>query len=183
MDLSTIPDNRDEDDVKRRRLIQDAGALAAGAAVAPMLATLTDAWQASHPRLPGASVSRAMLDDWANAYATHVRSYVNDAPERVLAGLTRDWAEMAPHLAQTQPKDVERDLAHAAAKHAYLVAGTALQIGDARLATRWWATARGLADRSGDNLLSAYTRSWEVTNRVTDPREDLGELLALARDA
>ncbi|MGH3241011.1 MAG: hypothetical protein ACRDNL_11580 [Spirillospora sp.] len=169
--------------MKRRQLIRDAGFLAAGAAVAPVLANLTDAWQAGHPRLPGATVSRAVLDDWAIAHRTHVRSYVNDPPERVLAILARDWAEMAPHLARPQPDDIERDLAHAAAQHAYLIAGTALQIGDPRLATRWWTTARDLADKSGDNLLSAYTRSWEVTNRVTDSREDLGELLALARDA
>ncbi|TYK52609.1 hypothetical protein [Actinomadura decatromicini] len=173
----------DEEDVKRRQLIRDAGALAAGAAIAPILTTLTDAWQASHPRLPGATVSRAMLDDWTDAYRTHVRSYVNAPPEQVLAKLTRDWAEMAPHLAHVQPKDVERDLAHAAAQHAYLIAGTAIQIGDPRLATRWWTTSRLMADRSGDSLLSAYTRSWEVTNRVTDPHEDLGELLILAREA
>ncbi|MBA9001995.1 hypothetical protein [Thermomonospora cellulosilytica] len=182
VDSSSAPDLRD-DDVKRRQLIQDAGALTVGAAVAPVVAALTDAWQASQPRLPGSSVSRAMLDDWAAAYAVHVRSYVNDAPAVVLAGLARDWAEMAPHLAQAQPKEVERDLAHAAARHAYLIAGTAVQLGDPRLANRWWLTARALADRSGDNLLSAYARTWEVTNRVTDPREDPAELLALAQDA
>ncbi|MFC6881030.1 MULTISPECIES: hypothetical protein [Actinomadura] len=124
-----------------------------------------------------------MIDDWAAAYAFHIRSYVIDPPEVVLAGLTREWAEMAPHLAQRQPDDVGRDLAHAAAKHAYLIAGTAVQLHDARLADRWWRTARDLADQSGDALLSAYTRTWEVTNRVSEPRENLSDLLTLARDA
>jgi hypothetical protein len=182
LEQSTTP-GQGGDDVKRRQLIQDAGALTAGAVVAPVLATLTEAWQASHPRLPGASVSRAMIDDWAAAYAVHIRGYVMDAPEVVLAGLARDWAEMAPHLATRQPEDVGRDLAHAAAKLAYLIAGTAVQLHDNRLANRWWLTARGLADRSGDALLSAYTRTWEVTNRVSEPRENLAELLTLARDA
>ncbi|XVQ11250.1 hypothetical protein ACQP1W_01375 [Spirillospora sp. CA-255316] len=182
LEQSTTP-GQGGDDVKRRQLIQDAGALTAGAVVAPVLATLTEAWQASQPRLPGATVSRAMIDDWAVAYGVHLRRYVMDAPEVVLAGLTRDWAEMAPHLATRQPEDVGRDLAHAAAKLAYLIAGTAVQLHDARLASRWWLTARDLADRSGDALLSAYTRAWEVTNRVAEPRENLAELLTLARGA
>ncbi|TDD59200.1 hypothetical protein [Actinomadura rubrisoli] len=128
-------------------------------------------------------MSRAMIDDWSAAYSDHIRSYRVDAPEVVLVGLTRDWAEMAPHLARKQPEDVSRDLAHAAAKHAYLIAGTAVQLHDTRLANRWWLTARDLADKSGDALLSAYTRTWEVTNRVSEPREDFAELLTLARDA
>lgn len=169
--------------MRRRDLLHDGAALAAGATVAPILTTLTRAWQESQPRLPGASVSQATIDDWTAGYAVHMRSYVIDAPQIVLAGLTRDWAEMAPHLSKGQPQDVERDLAHAAAKHAYLIAGTAVQLGDQRLAGRWWLTARDLADRSGDGLLSAYTRSWEVTNRIAEPRENLTELLTLARDA
>src|SRR5437868_238004 len=132
VDRSPTP-NQGDDDVKRRRLIQDAGALTVGAVVAPVLTTLTEAWQASQPRLPGATVSQAMIDDWAAAYAVHIRSYTVDAPEVVLAGLTRDWTEMAPHLANRQPENVRRDLAHAAAKHAYLIAGTAVQLRDMRL--------------------------------------------------
>lgn len=172
-----------EDDVKRRQLIQDAGALAAGATIAPVLASLSNAWHTSQPRLPGSSVSQTMLDDWAAGYDVHIRSYALDAPEIVLAGLARDWAEMAPHLATKQPEKVQRDLAHAAAKLAYLIAGSALQLGDYRQSSRWWLTARAQADKSGDSSLSSWVRSWEVTNRVVETREDLTDLLMLAQDA
>jgi transcriptional regulator with XRE-family HTH domain len=175
--------DEDEDEVKRRQLMRDAAAVAMSATVAPVLTTLTDAWQKSEPRIAGASVSQSMIDDWAAGYDVHIRSYAVDPPETVLPGLTRDWAEMAPHLAQDQPETIQRDLVHAAARHAYLIAAICVQLGDRRFASRWWRTAHSLADRSGDRLLSSFTRSWEVTNRVLEAREDLTDLLALAQDA
>lgn len=180
----TVEDEADdEDDVKRRQLMQNAAAVAMGATAVPVMSALTEAWQTSQPRLPGASVSQAMIDDWAAGYQVHVRRYGIDPPATVLASLTRDWTEIAPHLATEQPDRVHRDLAHAAARHAYLIAAVCLQLGDHRFADRWWRTSHSLADRSGDVRLSAFTRSWEVTNRVLGAREDLGELLALAQNA
>ncbi|RFU41938.1 hypothetical protein DZF91_09145 [Actinomadura logoneensis] len=173
----------DEDDVRRRELLQHTTALVAGTAAAPALAVLSEAWQASQPKVTGSTVSRAMLDDWAGAYAIHAQGYVRNPPALVLAGLARDWAEMAPHLAKPQPDVVKRDLAHTSARLARLIAGTVLQLGDRRMAGRWWITARSLADASGDRLLASYTRSWEVTSRVTGPDEDPRELLGLAAQA
>ncbi|GAA3219980.1 hypothetical protein [Actinocorallia longicatena] len=181
--VPATPAGEDAEDVKRREAIQNASAIAASAVVSPVLATLTEAWHTSQPRLAGATISQAMLDDWASGYEVHARSYALDTPEIVLANLARDWAEIAPHLAEPQPVKIERDLARAAAKLAYLIAGSALQLGDYRQSSRWWRIARDQADRSGDALLSSWVRSWEVTTRVVEPREDLSELLRLSREA
>ncbi|WP_131735779.1 helix-turn-helix domain-containing protein [Actinomadura roseirufa] len=172
-----------DDDVKRRELIGNSAAVGVNAALAPVLAALSSSWQKSQPRLPGASVSQAVIDDWEDAYPIHVRRYVNAAPSITLTGLTRDWVEIAPHLPRRQPEGVKRDIAHAAAKHAGLIAATTVQLGDERLARRWWLTARNLADQSGDRHLSAYARSWEATNRVVNVSEHLPELARLAREA
>ncbi len=169
--------------MNRRQALQAAGAVTAGATAAPVLAALTTAWQASQPRIPGASVSRAMIEDWALGFEIHRRSYATASPESALRGLARDWADMAPHLATAQPDDVRQDLAHAAAQYSRLIAMGLHQIDDLRMATRWWQTARFHADASGDGLLSSRTRSWETTYRVVEPGTHLPALLELARAA
>ncbi|GLZ15002.1 hypothetical protein Acsp04_52370 [Actinomadura sp. NBRC 104425] len=174
---------KEQDPVKRRDLLQDGAKVTAGATVAPVLAALTQAWQSSEPKLPGASVSKAMIDDWGSAYDIHALSYRIDLPEVVLAALADDWSEMSEHLERWQPDGVRRDLSYVAARHAYLIAGTWLQVGNRRQANRWWLTARELADRSGSDLLSGLTREWEANMRTTDKREDLRELLALTEEA
>lgn len=131
--------------MERRRLMRDAAAVAVGGAVAPVLATLTDAWQASEPRISGASVSQEMIDDWEDAADTHARRAYVDSPAVVLAGLAADFADMAPHLSQDQPEPVQRDLAHAAARHASLIAGKWFDLGNRREARRWWGKTRSLS--------------------------------------
>ncbi len=172
-----------EDDVDRRQALQAAGAVTAGIAAAPVLTVLAGAWQASQPRISGASVSRAMIEDWALGFEIHRRSYATDPPEIALGGLARDWADMAPHLAADQPNGVRRDLAHVAAQYAYLIAMGFHQINDLRMAARWWKTAHSHADVSGDSLLSSRTRSWETTYRVVETGENLPALFTLARQA
>ncbi|MDX6742386.1 hypothetical protein [Actinocorallia sp. A-T 12471] len=172
-----------EDDVDRRQALQTAGAVTAAAAATPALAALTSAWQASRPLIPGATVSRAMLDDWAAGFGIHARSFAIDPPETALSGIARDWAEMAPHLAATQPEGVGRDLAQIAGQYSRLIAMGFQQVSDRRMASRWWQTAHFHADRSGDALLSSETRSWETTYRVVEAGENLPDLHRLARSA
>ncbi|PZG37526.1 hypothetical protein C1I98_25145 [Spongiactinospora gelatinilytica] len=172
-----------EDFMERRRLMQDSAKLAVGAAAAPVLMALTDAWQASTKPLPGATVSESMIDDWENAADVHHRNFIVDPPEVVLAALAIDFADMAPHLRRSQPLSVTRALNHVAARHAHWIAGGWFFMGARREATRWWARVRELADTSGDNEMAATARSWEVNCRISDPRENLVELLTLAEDA
>ncbi|GAA4128401.1 hypothetical protein [Actinomadura keratinilytica] len=174
---------KEQGPVKRRDLLQDGAKVTAGATVAPVLAALTQAWQGSSPKLPGASVSRSMIDDWGSAYDVQALSYRIDPPEVVLAALADDWSDMSEHLERWQPDGVRRDLSYVAARHAYLIAGTWQQIGNRRQASRWWLTARDLADQSGSDLLSGRTREWEANQRVSDRQEDPAELLALNEKA
>ncbi|WP_329085471.1 helix-turn-helix domain-containing protein [Streptosporangium sp. NBC_01469] len=175
---------RDEGgDMERRRLMRDAAAVAVGGAVAPVLATLTDAWQASEPRISGASVSQEMIDDWEDAADTHARRAYVDSPAVVLAGLAADFADMAPHLSQDQPEPVQRDLAHAAARHASLIAGKWFDLGNRREARRWWGKTRSLSERSGDTLLAAWLTGREAAYRRTDLNEDLSDVLLVAQRA
>ncbi|WP_157430933.1 hypothetical protein [Actinomadura macra] len=180
--LGSIPDLWD-DDVNRRELLYDSGAWAAGAAIAPILASLNRAWQASQRALPGASVSREMIDDWENGYDVHAASWRHDHPSTVLAALAADWSDIAPHLRRTQPDAVARDLAHAAARLAFLIAGGLSEAGDRRHSRRWWDTSRHLADKSQDQKLASQSRSFEATMRLNDEREDPGALILLAQEA
>jgi hypothetical protein len=182
VDFAVIPDDG-EDDVKRRELFQDTATVTVGAAVAPVLAALTQAWQASQPTLPGATVSQAMIDDWEDAAAMHAQRARVDPPIVVLGALATDYAAMAPHLARSQPDRVARDLAHAAAQLAMLIAGKWVDLGNRRESRRWWRTTRALGDRSRDPLLASWLRSREALYRRGDPTENLAEVLAIARDA
>jgi tetratricopeptide (TPR) repeat protein len=172
-----------EDDVERRRLMQDAAALAAGAAAAPVLTTLNSAWRASAPTLPGASVSQAMIDDWEDAAHIHNQRGRIDPPTVLLAALAADFADMAPHLARTQPDPVRRGLAHAASRHCALIAGKWVDLGNKREAHRWFVKTQALADESGDHLLASWMRCKEALYRGGDPSEDLAKVLVVAHEA
>ncbi|MER5645568.1 helix-turn-helix transcriptional regulator [Streptosporangium sp. NPDC002524] len=182
VDAKASTRDRDED-MERRRLMRDAAAVAVGGAVAPVLATLTDAWQASDPRISGASVSQEMIDDWEDAADLHARRAYVDPPAVVLAGLAADFADMAPHLSRAQPEPVQRDLAHAAARHASLIAGKWFDLGNRREARRWWGKTRTLSERSGDTLLAAWLTGREAAYRRTDLSEDLSDVLLVAQRA
>ncbi|MER7207667.1 helix-turn-helix transcriptional regulator [Streptosporangium sp. NPDC000239] len=171
---------RDEDDsMERRRLMRDAAAVAVGGAVAPVLATLTDAWQSYGPRISGASVSQEMIDDWEEAAEAHWERSYYDSPAAVLAALAVDYADLAPHLGRTQPEAVERNLSHAAARFSALIAGAWYDLDNRREALRWWNRAHTLADASRDSAQSSLTRSWEASHR----RHDGDDVLPLLQEA
>ncbi|GAA1014343.1 hypothetical protein Aple_079800 [Acrocarpospora pleiomorpha] len=176
----------DEDGyMERRELMRNAAAFAAAGAVAPVLTTLTDAWRMSSPdrSLPGASVTQAMIDDWENAADVHVRRAYFDPPATVLAAVAVDYTDMAPHLSRTQPAAIQRDLAHAAARHTAVIAGKWFDLGNSREAHRWWAKTRELSEQSSDPLLASWLRSCEVGYRQQDPQEDLVNVLSTAQEA
>ncbi|GLW05767.1 hypothetical protein Misp01_08970 [Microtetraspora sp. NBRC 13810] len=173
----------EEDDMERRRLMRDAAVVAAVGTVAPLLTALTDAWQASESRIAGASVSQSMIDDWEDAADVHAKAARVDRPDIVLAALAADFADMAPHLARKQPDEVRRDLAHAAARHAALIAGKWADMANRREARRWWMKTRTLIDESGDHLLASWLRSREALHRRGDPAEDMGDVLKVAQEA
>ncbi len=173
-----------DDEVKNRReLFQDTAALGTAVTIGPVLAALTHAWQASEPKLPGATVSQAMIDDWEDAAFVHAQRARVHPPVAVLNSMAADFADMAPHLAAQQPDTVRQDLAHAAAPHAMLIAGKLVDLGDRREARRWWTRTRSLADSSGDPLLASWVRSREALYRHGDPTEHLPSVLAIAQDA
>jgi hypothetical protein len=124
-----------------------------------------------------------MLDDWEDAASVHAKAARVEPPPVVLAALAADFADMAPHLARRQPVAVRRDLTHAAARHAALIAGKWHDLGNRRQARRWWGKTRSLADESGDRLLASWLRRREAIHRSGDPADDRTEILALAREA
>ncbi|MFG1962782.1 helix-turn-helix domain-containing protein [Nonomuraea sp. NPDC049028] len=175
---------RDEgEDVERRRLMRNAAAVAAVGALAPVLTSLTDALAITRRPLPGASVSRGMIDDWEDAADVHEQRARFDPPAVVLAALAVDYTDMAPHLGRAQPDAVQRDLSHAAARHAALIGGKWFDLGNRREAQRWWAQARQLSERSGDDLLASWLRGWEAGYRLYDQGEDLDSVLLVAGEA
>ncbi|MFF4414729.1 helix-turn-helix domain-containing protein [Streptosporangium sp. NPDC001559] len=175
---------RDEDDsMERRRLMRDAAVVAVGSAVAPALTALTDAWQVSQPPISGSSVSQAMIDDWEHAADIHEQRARFDPPAVILAALAVDYTSMAPHLGRAQSDAVQRDLAHAAARHAALIGGKWFDLGNHREAHRWWAQARLLSEQSGDSLLTSWLRGWEAGYRRQAPDEDLNAVLLVTREA
>ncbi|MBB4914071.1 helix-turn-helix domain-containing protein [Streptosporangium saharense] len=171
---------RDEDeDMDRRRLMRDAAAVAVGGAVAPVLATLTDAWQSYGPRISGASVSQEMIDDWEEAAEAHWERGYYDSPAVLLAALAVDYANLAPHLNRAQPEAVERNLSHAAARFSALIAAAWYDLDNHREASRWWKRTRTLADVSRDSTQSSLVRSWEASRR----RHDSNDVLPLLQEA
>lgn len=106
-----------------------------------------------------------------------------DPPAVVLAALAVDYTDMAPRLGRAQPDAVQRDLAHAAARHAALIGGKWFDLGNRRESHRWWAQARLLSQQSGDDLLASWLRGWEAGYRRQDPAEDLDNVLLVAREA
>ncbi|MEV8634453.1 helix-turn-helix transcriptional regulator [Streptosporangium sp. NPDC051023] len=175
---------RDEDeDMERRRLMRDAAAVAAVGAMAPVLTSLTDALAIAQQPLPGASVSQGMIDDWEHAADVHEQRARFDSPAVVLAALAVDYTDMAPHLGRSQPAAVQRDLVHAAARHASLIGGKWFDLGNRREAHRWWAQTRLLSEQSGDDLLVSWLRSREAGYRRQDPNENLDNVLLVAQEA
>ncbi|WP_131736056.1 hypothetical protein [Actinomadura roseirufa] len=179
---SPTPDHGDGD-VNRRDLLQNVTALTAGAAAAPVFAALTQGWQDSEPVLAGASLSQDMIDDWEDAVGVHTQRARVEAPTVALAALAADFMAMAPHLARPQPEGVRRDLTHAAAQYAMLIAGKLVDLGDHRQSRRWWNKTRALGNESGDPLLASWLRGREALYRHGFPGEDLANVLAVAQDA
>ncbi|MEU6034603.1 hypothetical protein ABZ801_04275 [Actinomadura sp. NPDC047616] len=174
---------KEQGPVKRRDLLQDGVKVTAGATVAPVLAALTQAWQISEPKLPGASVSQAMIDDWEDAALVYGQRARHEPPATILETLAVEFSSIAPHLAREQPKEVRKGLTHAAARHAMLIAGKFVDLGDRREASRWWTKTRTLSDESGDTMLASWVRSREALTRRGDASEDPSELLVLAQKA
>jgi len=169
--------------VKRRELLQDGAKVTAGATVAPVLAALTQAWQLSEPKLPGASVSQAMIDDWEDAALVYNQRGRQEPPATILEALAVEFSAIAPHLAREQPEEVRKGLTHAAAQHALLIAGKLLDLGDRRESHRWWIKTRSLSDESGDDMLASWVRSREALYRRCDRSDDLHAVLTLAQEA
>src|SRR5262249_2418413 len=71
------------------------------------------------------------------------------------------------------------DLARAAAHLSMVLAITLTSTGQTWMARRWWRTARGAADKSGDLGVRVMTRSQEAVKGLYDGRA-LSSVLALA---
>ncbi|WP_344959088.1 hypothetical protein [Actinomadura miaoliensis] len=174
---------KEQGPVKRRDLLQDGVKVTAGATVAPVLAALTQAWQISEPKLPGASVSQAMIDDWEDAALFYGQRARQEPPAAILEVLAVEFSSIAPHLAREQPEEVRKGLTHAAARHAMLIGGKLLDLGDRRESRRWWFKTRALSDESGDDMLASWVRSREALYRIGDRSDDLSAVLAVAQEA
>ncbi|WP_285498458.1 hypothetical protein, partial [Actinomadura sp. NBRC 104425] len=178
-----IVSGKEHGPVKRRELLQDGAKVTAGATVAPVLAALTQAWQVSEPKIPGASVSQSMIDDWENAALLYSQRARQEPPATILETLADEFSAIAPHLAREQPEEVRKGLTHAAAQHALLIAGKLLDLGDRRESHRWWIKTRALSDESGDDMLASWVRSREALYRLGDRSDDLYAVLAAAQHA
>jgi transcriptional regulator with XRE-family HTH domain len=139
------PEERDWDDMERRRLLLlaalglGAGALAPGEQVRQLL----DLTLASEQR---------DVDDWELACADHLHALRTQPPDRVRAALVVDL--LAVHRQLRRPGAADKDdLQRVVAALSTLHANVLTRLGEHGAAIHWWRTARTAASRSGDSEL------------------------------
>lgn len=136
------PEERDWDDMERRRLLRiaalglGAGALAPGEQVRQFL----DLTLASEQR---------DLDDWELACADHLHALRTQPPGQVRAALVIDLLAIHRQLRRPGAAD-NKDLHRVVAALSTLHANVLTRLGEHGAAIHWWRTARTAAGRSGD---------------------------------
>jgi transcriptional regulator with XRE-family HTH domain len=136
------PEERDWDDMERRRLLLlaalglGAGALAPGEQVRQLL----DLTLASEQR---------EVEDWELACTDHLHALRTQPPGQVRAALVVDL--LAVHRQLRRPGAVHsKDLQRVVAALSTLHANVLTRLGEHGAAIHWWRTARAAAGRSGD---------------------------------
>jgi transcriptional regulator with XRE-family HTH domain len=173
-----LPDGAWEDDVHRRALLQLLAACGAGAAIpADALENLRSGLASTI----GPSEDNG-LDEWERIAWEYGRAVVGQPPEPFIADLAVDIAEIQQLLRRTKAPLVRAGLMRVSAQLSALMANELHGLGMFGPAWRWWRTARGAADQSGDRDMRVWVRGRETLNSLHSPRS-AASVLALASEA
>src|SRR2546421_1857482 len=109
------------------------------------------------------------IDEWDEIAWEYTRSFYDTPLDRLLRDLTADLSLLEQRLAPSNPAQ-HRDLARVGGQLAAIAAMAWASAGEIRHASRWWRTARQLADRSADVATRMWVRGWEVANGLYERR-------------
>lgn len=153
-----------EDDMRRRTLIQSLGA----AGLAAPLATADSVRQALTEAVAGDKVGTDP-DGWSEVAAEYGFAFYTRDPTELLRDLTADLAAL--HRQATRSKPSRRGPLYRAAGQLAAVCAMALaSAGEVRQARHWWRTARKAADASTDVATRMWVRGWEVADGLYEQR-------------
>ncbi|MFI2663302.1 helix-turn-helix domain-containing protein [Micromonospora carbonacea] len=147
-------------DMRRRRVLQAMGALAA----APAVDRLTG-WEALRHGL-GAATD---FDEWSAIVAGYGVDYYRLPADRLMAALRADLDVLGHQIAATDGQHRQR-LLGVAGLLSTLVALEMVSAGEQVAARRWWASARRMADLSGDAAAKLWVDAWDAVNGCYDGR-------------
>jgi tetratricopeptide (TPR) repeat protein len=109
------------------------------------------------------------IDEWDEIACEYARSFYDTPVDRLLRDLTADLSLLEQRLAPSNTAQ-HRDLARVGGQLAAIAAMAWASAGEIRHASRWWRTARQLADRSADVGTRIWVRGWEVANGLYERR-------------
>ncbi|MFG1846795.1 helix-turn-helix domain-containing protein [Micromonospora carbonacea] len=147
-------------DMRRRRVLQAMGALAA----VPAVDRLTG-WEALRHGLGAA----ADIDEWTSIVAGYGVDYYRLPADRLMASLRADLDVLGHQIAATDGQHRQR-LLGVAGLLSTLVALEMVSAGEQVSARRWWASARNMADLSADAGVQRWVRAWDTVNGCYDGR-------------
>jgi len=153
-----------DEDVNRRQMLVQLGLLGLATTFASaetvrqgLAATLSD------------DVHAAGVDDWEAIADEYGRAFYTTPADRLLRDLTADLSGLRQRLERAG--DASRPgLARVAGQLSAISAVAWAGAGETRQARRWWRSARGLGDQSGDTGARVWVRGWEVTNGLYEDR-------------
>lgn len=151
-----------DEDVNRRQMLVQLGMLGLATTFVTvetvrqgLAATLSDEGHA------------AGVDDWDAIVDEYGLAFYSVPGDRLLRDLTADLAILRQGL---ERGDDSAGMARAAGQLSAISAAVWAGMGETRQAGRWWRTARGLTDRSGDTETRIWVRGWEVTGGLYEDR-------------
>ncbi|MEV5819323.1 helix-turn-helix transcriptional regulator [Micromonospora haikouensis] len=147
-------------DMRRRRVLQAMGALAA----APAVDRLTG-WEALRHGL-GVAVDH---DEWTSIVAGYGTDYYRLPADKLMASLRADLDVLGHQIAATDGQHRQR-LLGVAGLLSTLVALEQVSAGEQVAARRWWASARRMADLSADAGVQRWVMAWDTVNGCYDGR-------------
>jgi tetratricopeptide (TPR) repeat protein len=151
-----------DEDVNRRQMLAKLGVLGLATTFAGA-ETVRQGLAATLPDQPGAA------DDWEEVVDGYGRAFYVVPTDRLLRDLTADLSVLRQGLERADNAS-RPTLAKAAGQLSAISAAAWAGAGEMREARRWWRTARGLTDRSGDTGARVWVRGWEVTCGLYEER-------------
>jgi hypothetical protein len=160
------PEQGDEDEMQRRRLLQALATL--GATSSPTVEAL---------QCIRSGVDRALardedshLDEWEESVAEYGYSYLLLPPRRLLRDLAADLVAVQQITARHVVGRLHAAWCRVTGGLSLLMAKTLCNAGQPRLAQDWWITAQHAADTSGDTGLGLWVAGERLTHGLYEHR-------------